>query len=44
MAAVYPKHGVQKVLILGRKIAVHEKVKRYFDSVLFAEDVFLSAH
>lgn len=42
MAAVYPKHGVQKVLILGRKIAVHEKVKRYFDSVLFAEDVFLT--
>ncbi len=36
----YPKFGIQKVLILGKKIAPPEKIKKYFDCILFAEDIF----
>ena len=35
----YPRFGVQKILILGETIEIPDKVKKYFDSILFAEDV-----
>lgn len=37
---VHHSYGIQKVLLLGRKIAVPRTIQGYFDEVLFAEDVF----
>jgi AAA+ ATPase superfamily predicted ATPase len=36
----YPTFGIQKILILGKKIQVAESLTRYFDHILFAEEVF----
>lgn len=38
--STYWKHGVQKVLVLGKKIAVPKAVTDYFNAILFAEDIF----
>ncbi len=37
----YPSYGIQKVLVLGKKNAMASMVKKNFDHVLFAEDIFL---
>lgn len=39
-----PRAGIQKVLILGKKIPLPEAAKKYFDTVLYAADVFLCLH
>ncbi len=36
----FPRYGIQKVLLLGKKIPVAKKIHRVFDEVLFAEQVF----
>jgi predicted AAA+ superfamily ATPase len=41
LANHYPRHGIQKVLVLGLKISVPSRVLQDFDRVLFAEEVFL---
>jgi AAA+ ATPase superfamily predicted ATPase len=33
---------IQKVLISGLKISIPDRIKSYFDSILFAEDIFIS--
>ncbi len=38
----YPRHGVHKVLVSGKKIAVPRRLGRYFDRVLFASDTLFS--
>jgi len=37
----YPKHGIQKVLVLGRAVPIPQVVEHYFDEILSApEDLF----
>lgn len=36
----FPKHGVQKVLILGKQIPVPQRVQAFFDNILFASELF----
>jgi len=36
----YPRFGIEKVLILGKKIPIPDAIQAYFNHILFAEEVF----
>ncbi len=36
----FPRHGLQKVLISGRRLAIPDKVRKFFDAILFAPEIF----
>jgi AAA+ ATPase superfamily predicted ATPase len=36
-----PRYGTQKVLVLGKNTTVPDVVRKFFDKILFAEEVFL---
>lgn len=36
----FPSYGMQKVLILAKKISIPDNIRKYFDDILFATEVF----
>ncbi|MBF0491735.1 MAG: AAA family ATPase [Deltaproteobacteria bacterium] len=38
----YPSYGIQKILVSGKKIKTSPSLQKYFDHILFAEDIFFN--
>ena len=38
----YPRRSFQKVLVCGKRIPLPDALKRYFDSILWAEEVLFA--